>query len=138
MSDVENDLRAIELVNQRDVQAALAGDTAMMMSQWTDDFVVLSPVGPIMRGRAAIVEAIAGRQSNGRSTLRKSKSSATTPCSGEPMVGWFGRVQAARRVTLAASCCAFFSVSPMGLGRCTARYIPLTRRQDSRLEKRGR
>ena len=30
-SSVENDLRAIEAVNQRDVQAALAGDKAMMM-----------------------------------------------------------------------------------------------------------
>jgi len=59
-SSVENDLRAIEAINQRDVQAALAGDTGMMMSQWADDFVVLPPVGPIMRGRTVIAEAMAG------------------------------------------------------------------------------
>ena len=61
-SSLENDLRAIEAINQRDVQAALAGDTGMMMSQWTDDFVVLPPVGPIMRGRAAIAATIAGME----------------------------------------------------------------------------
>jgi uncharacterized protein (TIGR02246 family) len=58
VSSVENDLRAIEALNQRDVQAALAGDTAMMMSQWTDDFVALPPAGPILRGRSAIAEAL--------------------------------------------------------------------------------
>jgi uncharacterized protein (TIGR02246 family) len=60
MSDVstlENDLRAIELINQRDVQFAMANDAAAMMSQWTDDFVMLPAVGPIMRGRRAIADA---------------------------------------------------------------------------------
>jgi uncharacterized protein (TIGR02246 family) len=60
VSSLENDLRAIEAINQRDVQAALAGDTAMMMSQWTDDFVVLPPTGPILRGRSVIAEAFRG------------------------------------------------------------------------------
>jgi uncharacterized protein (TIGR02246 family) len=63
MSDptsLENDLRAIEAVNQRDVKAALASDTAAMMSQWTDDFVMLPPAGPIMRGRSAIAEVLQG------------------------------------------------------------------------------
>ena len=46
LSSLENDLRAIEAVSQRDVEAALAGDTATMMSQWTDDFVLLQPEGP--------------------------------------------------------------------------------------------
>ena len=50
MSALENDLRAIEAINQRDVQFALANDAAMMMSQWTDDFVLLPEAGPIMRG----------------------------------------------------------------------------------------
>jgi uncharacterized protein (TIGR02246 family) len=54
---MENDLRAIEAINQRDVQFALANDAAMMMSQWTEDFVLLPPVGPIMRGRGAIADA---------------------------------------------------------------------------------
>jgi uncharacterized protein (TIGR02246 family) len=56
LSSLENDLRAIETINQRDVQFALAGDAAMMMSQWTDDFVLLPQAGPIMRGRDAIAE----------------------------------------------------------------------------------
>jgi uncharacterized protein (TIGR02246 family) len=59
-SSVENDLRAIEAMNQRDVQFALAGDQAMMMSQWTDDFVLLPPAGPILRGRSVIAEAFRG------------------------------------------------------------------------------
>ena len=57
MSSVQNDLRSIEAVNRRDVEAALAGDAAMMMSQWTDDFVLLAPAGPIMRGRTTIAAA---------------------------------------------------------------------------------
>jgi uncharacterized protein (TIGR02246 family) len=62
MSDLsmENDLRAIEAINQRDMQFALAGDKAMMMSQWADDIVLLPPAGPIMRGRAVIEEAFRG------------------------------------------------------------------------------
>jgi len=36
VSSLENDLRAIEAINQRDVQFALAND-AGMMSQWMDD-----------------------------------------------------------------------------------------------------
>jgi uncharacterized protein (TIGR02246 family) len=60
MPTLEEDLRAIEAINQRDVQYAKANDPVMMMSQWADDFVVLPPVGPIMRGRAAIAETIAG------------------------------------------------------------------------------
>jgi uncharacterized protein (TIGR02246 family) len=56
-SSLENDLRAIEAINQRDVQFALAGDKDLMMSQWTDDFVLLPPAGPIMRGRSVIALA---------------------------------------------------------------------------------
>jgi uncharacterized protein (TIGR02246 family) len=66
MSDVlslENDLRAIEAINQRDVQFALAGDASLMMSQWTDDFVLLPPAGPILRGRRVIAEAFEGIES---------------------------------------------------------------------------
>ena len=61
MSDVfsvDNDLGAIEAINQRDVEAALAGDTASMMSQWTDDFVLLQPAGPILREGAARSQSI--------------------------------------------------------------------------------
>jgi uncharacterized protein (TIGR02246 family) len=63
LSSVEKDLRAIEGINQRDVQFALAGDGSMMMSQWTDDFVLLPPVGPILRGRRVIAEAFEGIES---------------------------------------------------------------------------
>jgi uncharacterized protein (TIGR02246 family) len=62
-SSVENDLRAIEAINQRDVQFVLANDAAMMMSQWTDDFVLLPPAGPILRGRSVIAEAFRGVES---------------------------------------------------------------------------
>jgi uncharacterized protein (TIGR02246 family) len=60
MSEVfslESDLHAIEAVTQRDVQFALANDAEGMMSQWTDDIVLLQPGAPIMRGRATIAEA---------------------------------------------------------------------------------
>ena len=63
LSATQNDLRAIEAINQRDVQFALANDAAMMMSQWTDDFVLLPPAGPIMRGRSTIAEAFQGVES---------------------------------------------------------------------------
>jgi uncharacterized protein (TIGR02246 family) len=62
-SSVENDLRGIEALSQRDVEAALAGDTATMMSQWTDDIVLLQPAGPILRGRRAAAEALLGAAS---------------------------------------------------------------------------
>ena len=51
--DLEEDLRAIEALTQHDVTAALTGDARALTSQWTDDFVVLPPSGPIVRGRAA-------------------------------------------------------------------------------------
>jgi uncharacterized protein (TIGR02246 family) len=57
---LEADLRAIEGINQRDVQYALAGDKAKMMSQWTDDFVLLPPAGPVLRGRSVIAQALSG------------------------------------------------------------------------------
>jgi uncharacterized protein (TIGR02246 family) len=60
MSSVEKDRRAIEALNQRDVQFSLAGDKAKMMSQWTDDFVLLPWAGPILRGRSVIAEALGG------------------------------------------------------------------------------
>jgi len=63
VSSLEADLHAIELINQRDVQFALANDAAAMMSQWTDDFVLLPAAGPIMRGRHAISEALQGVES---------------------------------------------------------------------------
>ena len=59
-TNLEADLRAIEAINQRDVQFALANDVAGMMSQWTDDIVLLPAAGPVQRGRNAIAEASRG------------------------------------------------------------------------------
>ena len=52
-SRIDADRRAIEALNEHDVKAALANDVDAIVSQWTDDFVVLPPAGPIVRGRAA-------------------------------------------------------------------------------------
>jgi ketosteroid isomerase-like protein len=58
-SNPEADRRAIEALNQHDVKAVLASDTAAIASQWSDDFVVLPPAGPIVRGRSANAAAVA-------------------------------------------------------------------------------
>ena len=60
LSSLEKDLRAIEAITQEDVRAALANDTARMMAQWTEDFVLLQPATPILRGRGTIAEAFRG------------------------------------------------------------------------------
>jgi uncharacterized protein (TIGR02246 family) len=52
-SNADEDRRAIEALNDHDVKATLASDVDAIVSQWTEDFVVLPPAGPIMRGRAA-------------------------------------------------------------------------------------
>src|SRR5262245_66312257 len=54
----EDDVRAIEALNQHDVDAVMASDTRAITSQWTDDFVVLSASAPIVRGRAANAEIV--------------------------------------------------------------------------------
>ena len=64
VSSVENDVRAIEAINQRDVQFALANDAAGLMSQWTDDIVLLPSAGPILRGRSVIAEGFRGVESS--------------------------------------------------------------------------
>jgi ketosteroid isomerase-like protein len=51
--NLEADRRTIGALNQHDVKAALASDIDAIVSQWTDDFVVLPPAGPIVRGRSA-------------------------------------------------------------------------------------
>jgi ketosteroid isomerase-like protein len=55
-SSRDSDLRAIEALNQRDINAVMASDLAAIASQWTDDFVILPSAGPIVRGRAANAE----------------------------------------------------------------------------------
>jgi ketosteroid isomerase-like protein len=47
------DVRSIQALNQHDVNATLAMDIDAIISQWTDDFVVLQAAGPILRGRSA-------------------------------------------------------------------------------------
>ncbi len=49
---LEEDLRAIEALNQHDVDAVLSSDVDALISQWTDDFVVITQ-GSIVRGRDA-------------------------------------------------------------------------------------
>ncbi|MYD71788.1 MAG: DUF4440 domain-containing protein [Acidobacteria bacterium] len=50
--DPQEDLRAIEALNQHDVDAVLSGDFDALISQWTEDFVVITG-GAIVRGRDA-------------------------------------------------------------------------------------
>lgn len=57
---LEEDLRAIEEIGQRDMRFAIANDPTMMMSQWTDDIVLLQPVGPVLRGRETIAATLGG------------------------------------------------------------------------------
>src|SRR5262245_44938912 len=61
MSDptvLENDLRAIKGLNQRHIEAVLASDIEAVMSEWSEDFTVLPPAGPIIRGRHNNVEIV--------------------------------------------------------------------------------
>ena len=56
MSDHSNpdaDRLAIEALNAHDVKATMAQDLKALVSQWTDDFVVIPGTGEIVRGRAA-------------------------------------------------------------------------------------
>jgi uncharacterized protein (TIGR02246 family) len=59
-TSLEADVRAIEAINERDMQFAVANDPDKMMSQWADDIVLLQPAGPIMRGRQAIANSFQG------------------------------------------------------------------------------
>lgn len=58
---VQSEIRKIEQVNESDVEAVLRGDVGALMSQWTEDFVVLPPTGAIIRGRRANVEQVQSR-----------------------------------------------------------------------------
>jgi ketosteroid isomerase-like protein len=60
--NLDADLRAIEAINQRDVQFSLAGDKAKMMSQWTDDFVLLPWAGPILPRARRHRGSVGGRE----------------------------------------------------------------------------
>jgi ketosteroid isomerase-like protein len=57
-TSLENDLRAIKALNDKDVQAVMTSDFDAVMSQWSDDFTVLPPAGPIIRGRSANAEMV--------------------------------------------------------------------------------
>jgi len=52
------DVRAIQALNQHDITATLTSDIDVAGSQWTDDFVLIPPAGPVVRGRAANVAMI--------------------------------------------------------------------------------
>jgi ketosteroid isomerase-like protein len=55
---LENDLRAIQALNQRHIDAFLSSDIEAVMSLWSDDFTVIPPVGPIVRGGRANAEIV--------------------------------------------------------------------------------
>ena len=57
-TSLENDLRAIQALNQRHIEAALSSDIETVMSLWSDDFTVIPPVGPIVRGGRANAEIV--------------------------------------------------------------------------------
>ena len=52
-TSLDNDLRAIEALNERHTAAVLLNDWEAIISEWSDDFSVLPPAGPIVRGRRA-------------------------------------------------------------------------------------
>lgn len=51
-------LAAIEQLHARDMRAVLAGDTATLMSLWTDDIVAIAPGRPVTVGRTRNAEAL--------------------------------------------------------------------------------
>ena len=51
-SNLDADRLAIEALNQHDVTATLACDLKAIVSQWTDDFIVIPGTGDIARGRS--------------------------------------------------------------------------------------
>jgi ketosteroid isomerase-like protein len=59
--NLEADVRSITALNEHDVNATLSMDVDAIISQWTDDFVVLQAAGPITRGRS--VNAAAAKKS---------------------------------------------------------------------------
>ena len=52
-SNLDADRLAIEALNDHDVKATMAQDLKAIVSQWTDDFVVIPGTGDIVRGRSA-------------------------------------------------------------------------------------
>ena len=57
--DPEEDLRAIEALNQHDIDAVLSSDFDALVSQWTEDFVVIS-ASSVVRGRGANAALLEG------------------------------------------------------------------------------
>ena len=57
-TSLEKDLSAIQALNQRHIEAVLSSDIEAVMSLWSDNFTVLPPVGPIVRGRRANAEIV--------------------------------------------------------------------------------
>jgi len=51
-SNPDADRLAIETLNQHDITATLACDLKAIVSQWTDDFVVIPGTGDVVRGRS--------------------------------------------------------------------------------------
>ena len=62
-TDEDSERKAIQEINQRDTEAILSGDLAMITSQWTEDFTVIPESGSIVRGRSANVQIAEPSQS---------------------------------------------------------------------------
>ena len=122
-TSLENDLRAIQALNQRHIEAALSSDIETVMSLWSDDFTVIPPVGPIVRGGRANAEIV----QKGREQIHGARI-------GERVV----RVPVGILCLLAASCCASSSVIRMGRGRCIVRSSPAIHPRASSIRRAGR
>ena len=57
--DAAEDLRAIEAITQHDIDAVLSSDFDALISQWTEDFVLISP-SSVVRGRSANAALLEG------------------------------------------------------------------------------
>ena len=55
---IEADMASIARLHASDERAVLSGDTATLVSLWTDDIVAIAPGQPIRRGRPANVQAL--------------------------------------------------------------------------------
>ena len=62
----EADMASIARLHASDERAVLSGDTAALISLWTDDIVAMVPGQPIRRGRPANVQALRESMRAGR------------------------------------------------------------------------
>ena len=54
----DHDLRAIRALNQRHIDAFLSSDLDAVIALWSDDFTLIPPSGPVVRGGSANAEIV--------------------------------------------------------------------------------